>query len=361
MPLELLELHNLRIYESAQLSPDPHLNLVIGANASGKTTLLEAIHILGTGKSFRTTQVEQLQRSSAPDFRVIGHIRQNEYISSVRVGFIYTQAGRRASINGHEQRQISGLAQYLPLQTISPDTHYDFQHHAKHRRAILDWGLFHVEPDFSEFWCRYQRILQQRNVTLKDPKQSKVRDAWDEELAQIGTTLNTRRQEMASKLLSHFQACCQELLGPQHRIDLVLEPGWDQKHDFAQNLRLDLARDMARGFTHSGPHRADLLVGFNGQASRVSASHGQYKLLVIALRLAQIRFLIEAKNRHCCLLIDDLAAELDIEHRARLTRLLATLPIQVFVTATEASLIERESWSSHKEFHVEQGGIRDLS
>jgi DNA replication and repair protein RecF len=132
-------------------------------------------------------------------------------------------------------------------------------------------------------------------------------------------------------------------------------------HSFAQNLQQDFSRDSARGFTHSGPHRADLQISLNSQSSRVSASHGQYKILVIALRLAQIRFLAESKNRHCCLLIDDLAAELDSEHRARLTRFLAALPAQVFVTATDPSQIEREFWTSHKLFHVEQGVITELS
>ena len=122
-------------------------------------------------------------------------------------------------------------------------------------------------------------------------------------------------------------------------------------------MRQDRARDDARGFTHSGPQRADLQITLNTQASRLSASHGQFKILVIALRLAQIRYLLESRNRNCCLLIDDLAAELDSEHRARLTRVLANLPVQVFVTATEQSLVDRESWSSHKTFHVEQGVV----
>jgi DNA replication and repair protein RecF len=359
MPLEFLELHNLRIYESAQLSPDPHLNLISGANASGKTTLLEAIHLLGTGRSFRTTQVEQLQRNTASDLSVLGQLRQNGDVSSVRLGFIHTETGRRASINGLEQRQVSGLAQYLPLQTISPDTHYEFQHSAKHRRGVLDWGLFHVEPEFPELWGRYQRILQQRNAALKHPGQSKARYVWDDDLVQVGEALNAKREDMTARLLSHYRACCQELLDSRHKVDLILDPGWDQKHDLVQNLRQDRARDIARGFTHSGPHRADLQIMLDTQASRLGASHGQYKILVIALRLAQIRFLVETRNRHCCLLIDDLAAELDRDHRARLTRVLATLPVQIFVTATDASQIEREFWPSHKKFHVEQGVVTE--
>lgn len=356
MPLVSLELHNIRVYERIQLEPNLHLNLISGANASGKTTLLEAIHLLGTGRSFRTAQVDQLRRNGSPDLSVFGKLLK-EGGETVRLGLIHSIDGRRVSINGLEQKQVSNLALHLPMQVISPDTHYDFQQNAKHRRGVLDWGLFHVEPDFSGLWTRYQRILHQRNAALKDHGQIKARHVWDDELVETGEKLHAARARLTAQLLPHYQACCQLLLDEKHRVDLVLESGWDGEEGFGERLRQDRTRDNARGFTHSGPQRADLQITLNTQASRLGASHGQYKILVIALRLAQIRYLLESRKRNCCLLIDDLAAELDPEHRARLTKLLASLPVQVFVTATESSLIDRESWSSHKTFHVEHGAV----
>jgi len=356
MPLVFLELHNIRVYERIQLEPSPHLNLISGANASGKTTLLEAIHLLGTGRSFRTTQAEQLRRNGSPDLSVVGKLHK-EGGETVRLGLTHNIDGKRVSINGLEQKQVSNLALHLPLQVISPDTHYDFQQNAKHRRGVLDWGLFHVEPDFSGLWTRYQRILHQRNAALKDRGQTKASFAWDEELVVTGEKLHTARAKLTAQLLPHYQSCCQQLLGEKYHVDLILEPGWEGEEGFSESLRQDHTRDSARGFTHSGPQRADLQITLNSQMSKLSASHGQYKILVIALRLAQIRYFLESRKRNCCLLIDDLAAELDPEHRARLTRLLASLPVQVFVTATESSLIDRDSWSSHKEFHVEHGMV----
>jgi len=356
MSLVSLELWNIRIYERTKLEPNPHLNLISGANASGKTTLLEAIYLLGTGRSFRTAQTDQLGRNGSPDLSVVGRLRKDDG-ETVRLGLVHSIAGRRMSINGLEQKQASNLALHLPLQVISPDTHYDFQQNAKHRRGVLDWGLFHVEPDFNKLWIRYQRILHQRNAALKDRSQIKARHAWDDELVEVGEILHAARAKLIAQLQPHFQSCCQQLLGNHHHVDLVLESGWNGEAGFGASLHQDRERDSARGFTHSGPQRADLQIVLNAQASRVSASHGQYKMLVIALRLAQIRYLFESKKRNCCLLIDDLAAELDPEHRARLTGFLASLPIQVFVTATESSLIDRDSWLSHKTFHVEHGVV----
>lgn len=356
MSLVSLELQNIRIYERTRLEPNPHLNLISGANASGKTTLLEAIYLLGTGRSFRTAQADQLRRNGSSDLRVVGKLHKDGG-ETVRLGLVHSIDGRKMSINGLEQKQVSSLALHLPLQVISPDTHYDFQQNAKHRRGVLDWGLFHVEPDFTKLWTRFQRILQQRNAALKDRSQIKARHAWDDELVETGEKLHAARASLTAQLRPHFQSCCQQLLGENHHVDLILESGWDSEAGFAASLYQDRERDSARGFTHSGPQRADLQISLNAQASRVGASHGQCKMLVIALRLAQIRYLFESRNRNCCLLIDDLAAELDPEHRARLTGFLASLPIQVFVTATESSLIDRESWSSHKTFHVEHGII----
>lgn len=356
MPLVSLELHNIRVYERVQLEPNPHLNLISGANASGKTSLLEAIHLLGTGRSFRTAQAEQIRRNGSSDLSVVGKLHK-EGGETVRLGLIHNINGRRVNINGLEQKLVSNLALHLPLQVISSDTHYDFQQNAKHRRSILDWCLFHVEPDFPGLWSRYQRILHQRNAALKDRCQSKAQFAWDEELVETGEKLHAARAKLTAQLLPHYHSCCQQLLGEKHHVDLILESGWDDEVGFGESLRQERPRDSARGFTHSGPQRADLQISLNSQVSKLEASHGQNKLLVIALRLAQIRYLFESRKRSCCLLIDDLAAELDSEHRDRLTKLLASLPVQVFVTATESSLIDRESWSSHKEFHVEHGVV----
>ncbi len=358
MSLVSLEVQNIRIYEHATLTPDRHLNIITGANASGKTTLLEAIHLLGTGRSFRTPQLDQLRNNDSTELRVVGQVGAK--FGPVRLGLVYTNNGKRMSVNGQEQPQISGLAQHLPLHAISPEAHYDFQNSSKHRRGVLDWCLFHVEQDFPMLWNRYQRVLHQRNVALKDRRQFNARFVWDDELVTTGEKINTSRISILKQILPYYQSYCQELLGANYSIDLILESGWDGAEGFMAELHRDRDRDSARGFTHSGPQRADLRITLNSLACKAGASHGQYKLLVIALRLAQVRYLFESKGRYCCLLIDDLAAELDVEHRARLIKLLAYLPAQVFVTATEASLIDREHWSSHKLFHVKHGNIADM-
>src|SRR4030065_2143532 len=137
MSLISLVIQNIRVYECIDLEPSPHLNLVSGANASGKTTLLEAIYLLGTRRSFRTAQTEQLRKNGSSDLSVTGNLVKADG-ETTRLGLSLGVDGRRASINGLETKQVSSLARHLPLQVISPDTHYDFQQSAKHRRGVLE-------------------------------------------------------------------------------------------------------------------------------------------------------------------------------------------------------------------------------
>ena len=361
MPLISLEIRNVRVYKHAQIHPDPNLNLIVGANASGKTSLLEAIHLLGTGRSYRTSDFEQIQKQNTLGLSVQGAltIGLDAQTDSTEVSFSRSSEGRRITINGLAQAQVSAIAQLLPLQVISPDTHYEFRGSSRHRRGVLDWVLFHVEPEFQEIWSRYQRILQQRNAGLKASTQARTRHVWDESLAVLGEDIHSRRMHVLACLKADFMACCHDLLGADQEVDLVLESGWEQNKNLSQCLVDDAGRDGVRGFTHSGPHRADLSINLNHLGKPIDASHGQYKLLVMALRLAQIRFFAESKNKRCCLLIDDLAAELDTEHRARMVKLLSSLPIQLFVTATDSASIDIHDWPTHKAFHVEQGSIKE--
>ncbi|MFQ5755925.1 MAG: AAA family ATPase [Acidiferrobacterales bacterium] len=165
MPLTLLEADNLRIVEHATLEPGPHLNVIAGPNGSGKTTLLEAIHLLALGRTFRSGRMAQLVRTSADALTVRGcwHTLSGE---AVTIGIERTTTARRIHINGQTALTIGALARVMPLQVTGPESCYLFTHSARYRRGMIDWGLFHVEPQFYPLWSRYQRALRQRNAVL---------------------------------------------------------------------------------------------------------------------------------------------------------------------------------------------------
>jgi DNA replication and repair protein RecF len=360
MPITAFELTNFRIYERVSFQPDHRLTIIIGRNASGKTSLLEAIHLLSTGRTFRKAQFEQILRQGSSQLGIKAFYQSAGNGSLTKLAFSQNSSSRNIRINGADRMRQSDLAQFLPVLVVSPETHFEFQQSARERRAVLDWILFHVEQDFHDRWARYHRVLVQRNSALKNSRYGRATFSWDEELVPLGESLQASRADCLAQVATRFEAICGHLLPAMGGVGLQLDSGWDLALGLARCLINDRERDLRRGYTHSGAHRSDLKILIDKQPSRERASHGQNKLLVIALRLAQIQYFYEISGRECCLLVDDLAAELDIENRRRLISYLADMPVQVIVTATEAENFDYQPWSSHKTFHVKHGTISEL-
>jgi DNA replication and repair protein RecF len=358
MSLTRITLSNVRLYQQQEIEPDLTLNIVYGGNASGKTSLLEAINILGTGRSFRGSQLNPIIRHGTDSLTVIGEVRAQSDCLPTKLAVQVDQEGRRLSIDKQKRSKISELAQHLPLLIISPDSHFQFHQKSRARRAVMDWSLFHVEPTFGDIWNRYQRAIQQRNAALKDSKQRKIMYSWDPEVADLGRKIQEFRSSELEKLSAIFSEIAGHLLDDTSEFGLKLEYGWDCERGLDICLLDDRRRDLERGITHSGPHRNDIQLLVAGNPAEDEASHGQNKLLLIALRLAQIKRLHNATNKNCCLLIDDLPAELDCEHRQKLSLFLSTMQVQTFITTTDRNAISTDSWPSCSLFHVEHGTIK---
>ncbi len=355
MGLTRLEVTNFRSFKQANLRPSRGLNVIAGANASGKTTLLEAIHTLGMGRSFRSGGSRQMVRYGTDGLIVHGRYCTESGVD-IALGVERTLSGRRIKVNGKSCDGARALAEILPLQAIVPDTRYLFVHSAQSRRAIMDWGLFHVEPQFYPLWLCYRRALHQRNSALSDG--ARALEAWDHELASLGEKVHTLRQRYVDSLQSRVVAQASALLA-EEGLELELRPGWASDQPLAHALIKDRERDRAHGYTHAGAHRADLKIRLNGLPLKEGASQGQQKLAIIALRLAQVELVRQQRGRRCLLLLDDVSGELDHEHRARLMAVAAALDAQAFVTITEPAELNTDVWQDCKMFHVEHGQVRE--
>lgn len=348
MALHFLEAHCVRLITHARCNFHPNLNLVTGANASGKTSLLEAVYLLGSGKSFRTAQPAHVIQHGASSLTVFGRVSQGGRMHSL--GLEREGTLRRVRVDEKPEASAAALASRLPVQVLAPETHYAFLGASGERRAALNWGVFHVEQDFFGLWQRYQRLLKQRNAALKSAGELGV---WDVELGVLGEQIHQWRERYVEAWNLRFGPCALALTDLDVRLDLLR--GWRQDQALTEALRADRGRDREAGFTHSGPHRADVVFRAEKSAGvRQHYSHGQQKLLVAAARLAQLALLAES-GQVPVLLIDDLAAELDRAHRAAVLQWLAGLGVQAFITATEESEIDLSPWPEHAKFHVEQG------
>jgi DNA replication and repair protein RecF len=352
MPLAELALENLRCIQRAELALAPGINLIRGPNASGKTSLLEGIYLLGRGRSFRTRNSERLIRHGEDMLqamgRTLGAVSERIHLKVVR------DEPTAAAIGNVPVGSLAQLAQAFPVQVIEPGIHKLIEEGSPRRRRWLDWAVFHVEPNFIASWQRYARALRQRNAALRTAPETAR--AWDGELVRYGEAVTAARLRLLDRLRPHWEGNVQQLA--DLAVELRYASGWSQDLSLEEALRESWTRDRNRGLSHAGPHRADVQVRIEGRAAREILSRGQQKLVATAMVMAQLKMLGEQTALVPTLLLDDPAAELDA---ARLTRFVAqvkSLKCQLVVTSLEDA--EEPFGPPDRTFHVEQGRVQPV-
>jgi len=356
MSLRRLEVRDFRCIVATDLEFDGRCNLISGANASGKTSLLEAIFFLGRGRSFRTARNETLIRKAQHELLLAGRFEAGESLRPV--GVRYSREGFEARAAGERVGSLAELATILPVQAIDPEVHRLVEEGPQERRRYLDWGVFHVEPRFVEHWRRYQRALKQRNAALRTEAADAVIRAWDPELIESGRALAASRRQYFTALQPHVTHAGRRLLGLD--IELSLSDGWLAGTQLKDAIDHAWPRDRERGTTHAGPHRADIAIRVGGDLARQRVSRGQQKLTAAAMLLGQLRCDQELGSSTAALLVDDPAAELDEANLDRLIGLILELPGQLFVTALDPAMEAFQRLPQARRFHVEQGQITRL-
>jgi len=346
-----LEVDGLRCLRPVQLELHPHVNLVTGANGAGKTSLLEAVYLLGRGRSFRTRHTEKLITHGAAGLALFGRTDDPSFPT---IGFGFDrQEGLRARIAGRDARSLAELSEAFPVQIVDPSIHRLVEEGPAYRRRWLDWGVFHVEQGFVAAWSDYSRVLRQRNAALK---QGADPSPWEPELTRLGLVLSAARTRTMAALAPHWQRTLAALLGEP--VNLNFYPGWSQERSLAESLATQRATDRERGTTSSGAHRFDVQLRIDGRVAREVLSRGQQKLLGAALALAMARLVGSGERRAPTLLLDDPAAELDRAHTDALVSEIRSMQGQLIVTALHPE--EARFGEPERAFHVEHGRVTTL-
>ena len=350
--LTSLSVQNFRCIEDASLELDPEGTGLIGPNGAGKTSLLEAIYFLAHGRSFRSAQRARLVGSLRAPLRVVGTIQHSRTIVA---GVEYQAGTTRARVDGENVRTISRIAELLPVQVIDPSVHRLIEEGSTRRRRLLDWGVFHVEHGFMDPWRRYQRALAQRNAALRTsaPGQSRL---WEPELALCAADIDRMRRSYAQRLAPVFQALAAELSG--RACEIGYDRGWEEGLTLAEALARSWPRDTRVRTTTVGPHRADLIVRVDGEVARERVSRGQQKVIAASLVLAQITLAAPSTVHRACLLLDDPAAELDVDNLGKILSVIKRVPAQLVVTSLNKAGLR--GINIGKRFHVEQGRFTEM-
>lgn len=343
-----VQVGSFRCFESTRVEPGPGFNLIVGDNASGKTSFLEALYFLGRGISFRAARADAAIRFEADHCTLFARLGIG--VAS-RVGVEVSRAGGLSVRVDGLAGTRGDLARALPVQLLDPSSHELVSGAPAGRRQFLDWGVFHVEHAFLAAWQRYRRALQQRNAALK------TRNAagawyWDNSLVTEGMVVDECRRRLLALLQPQVQQVAERLLGAA--LELHYQAGWAEDTTLESALVASRDRDLQMATSTVGPHRADFRITLRTRRARDTVSRGQEKLIAAALTIAQLELVAKTRVQPVVLLVDEPAADLDREHLALLLAVVGESPFQSFVTALDSSGLKLPEGA--RAFHVERIG-----
>lgn len=346
MILEQVQISNLRNLSALRLNLHPHINLISGLNGSGKTSFLEAIYLLGTGRSFRAREIASLITYNQNQLTVFAKTADEQSISiSKSLSSVTT-----VRINSAPCVSSSDLAHFLPTQVFYQDIFQIIDAGPGVRRGLLDWGLFHVKHQYHSIWKDYRRALKQRNALLKKQVTQQELLPWNKILSELGEQMDEMRREYIFELNTQFHNTLKKLTS----IDCELHyyKGWDKRNEgksLEKALSDSFANDCYRQYTHYGPHQADLIFMSDEHKSKLHLSRGQQKIILFALKFAQASLL----QNDCVYLIDDISAELDAQHLSSLLTYISSKKGQFILTShTDESILEQLSGIDYQGYRL---------
>ncbi len=363
--LTRLDIHNVRNLEQARLGDLSRINILYGANGSGKTSVLESIHLLSAARSFRTYTARSVIRHGTNKLTVYGEVSTRAVGGQRGARSLGIQREKNGNadirVAGSTVRSVAELASELPVLVLNSDSFDLLTGSPADRRRFLDWGVFHVEHTFFLAWQRYQRSIRQRNALLRRGNIVNAElDSWTRELADAGESLTGCRQAYFSRLSARFSEVIASVLPDSPPVTLQFRRGWDRDRALLDVFKGGFSVDLEQGFTRSGPQRADIRILVGDVSAAETLSRGQQKLVVSALKLAQGHLHAEDGGMgECVFLLDDLPSELDAVHLRLICDELERTGAQVFISCIDLADV-CDVWTptgSLSVFHVEHGQI----
>ena len=371
MQITELTLRSYRSYETLHLAFDPGVQIFLGANAQGKTNIIEALYYAAFGRSHRTSSDAELIRVGADGAHIGLSFRRHDVPGEL--SFTFARGARRRITYVGESLRQRDLVGILPMVLFSPEDLFLVKGAPALRRRYLDAELSQASPAYYGELLRYTRILKQRNAVLKDIRERLAAPddlpPWDAQLAKSAAYIVTRRIAAVAQL-GALSARVQAVLAAGEELALAYEIAGAGAEDFAEDdmteslhvwynkmLCEGRARDIARAATGVGPHLDDLVLRVGGMSLRSYGSQGQQRTGALALKLAELFYLQENIGEAPILLLDDVMSELDADRRRALLDFIRHEHIQTFITATDAAYFPAERMGTYR--YVEAGTVRD--
>lgn len=338
-----LRLQQFRSYGDASFKFGEGVNVIVGQNGSGKTNLLEAVLVVARGSSYRAADAELLQ-FEMPWFRLDAKLEPGDRVRTVKLITEPKQA-KSYEIDGKTFHRLT-MNNMLPVVLFEPN-HLQLLHGAPdQRRGYLDDILEQTVPGYVTFRRNYRRVLSQRNSLLKRPTPPSTQELfpWNLRLSELGATIVRSRIDLCEKLNETLGEVYTEISQADTQVGITYHPKFPAEHyetHLLQKLESHAYEDAIRGFTAYGPHREDFEVTFNGHPADESASRGETRTAILALKIIELQLLEAVRDQTPLLLLDDVFSELDERRRRALTGFLQKY--QTFLTTTDADVMTHDS------------------
>lgn len=341
-----LELHNLRLFESVSYEFEPGVTIIIGPNASGKTTVLEALLLACQGSSYRAADGAVVR--GGKDWARIEAVQSDDTIRKLTIKVVDEKTEKKFTIQGKEYKRLPAR-QKIPTVLFEPNQLVRLTSSPELRRSLLDDLLQQIDPEFSHNRKAYLRALSQRNNLLKDPAQARKQIfAWNVRLSEYGAQVVKSRRALLSLINEKISELYSELAGKHHTLQLEYESRISPENYGAGLLRAleaNLEKDITRGFTGYGPHRDDIVFYLNNASLKDTGSRGEVRTTLLAMKVVEAQLLSEKTGKDPILLLDDVLGELDGYRRKTLAKLLNNY--QTFITTTDADIVKRQFASAN--------------
>ena len=343
MKLKKLQLNSFRNHGKLELSfkDDKPITLITGENGKGKTNILESIYVLSTGKTFRGASQDDLIKWGMDFFIIKGEAEEKNEDTDLEVSYsIYPRKQKSFRLNEVKNTHSEYLGNFITVLFHPKDLNMLYLEPSL-RRKYINLLLSQTDKYYLEALSNYTRLMKQRNSLLDeiaDGKRSKEElDIWDEKIAEEGTILLIKRKELIEFLNKRIQPLYRKISGGKESLEieypnpLVKEENIKEK--YLTKLKLKREKDIRYGSTSIGPHRDDIKFMLEGRSIEEFASRGEFRTILIALKIAEIAYIEEKTKSSPVLLLDDVFSELDENRQKHLFE--AIKDCQTIITSTD--------------------------
>ena len=334
MHITQLKIKGFRCYESLDLNFDHRINVFSGANGAGKTSVLEAIYFLSTGKSFRSKRNKNLIKHSSDELTVFAQY-SDQQMKVNKVGVTLDKLLKKnIKLNTHKINNQSEIAHTLPVVSIDPDSYLFLDKPPQYRRSFLDWLVFHVKPEYLKIWSSVSRCQKQLNTLYKEKSLDQL-SHWEALYVEYAEQLNLMRQSTFNQLRALINNKIQLIIPELAAVQLTFYQGWSRENSLSEQLIKDREKNLNYGNLNQGVHKMDIKNSINHKSAHESLSRGQKKLISIIYYLSYIELLSSQLNINPILCLDDIDAELDEQKTSVLCEFIQNSHNQAFISTVD--------------------------